>query len=471
MSDDQGMQPPDPTTPGEGPTHPPIVPPEVYVPGTPDAAAGMTPTVPTVTAAAPRRRPLAYAAVIIGLLGLVGGGIFFARSVKTTPTSGAKTPDAAVQKIFDALSNQDVVGVLEALAPGERAAFGSRLQTMTKELGRLGVLKNNVDLSSLGGVDLSFTGLKYKTESLASGLSLVTVTEGRLSYRVDQSKVPLGDFVRGLIPRGGFNQVVSGSSDVTAGPDETTFTTIKVGNDWYVSLWYSIAESARRDANAPMPSFGNGIPAIGADSPGAAVEQFLRAGAALNVRKLIELTPLDEAGALHDYGPLFIQDAEKGAAEARHSFSLRIDSLTTSARTSGDEAVVKVTKMAFKLSIPDFGVSVTSDGRCTTFEGGDFFGGGIPGAPPIPKRLCGDQVTPGAFFPGLRARPEIGFVAVQRGGKWFVSPTRTMLDAMIGILKSLNRSDLETFKQMIAEITQGFSGLGSGSFVIPTPKA
>ena len=470
MSDDQGFTTPDPGTPPEGPTQP-VIPPEVYVPGAPGAFVG-APGMPPAVVQLPRRRPLAYAAVIIGLLGLAGGAVFFARSVKTSSTTGAKTPEAAVQKVFDALSNQDVVGVLEALAPGERAAFGSRLQTMASELGRLGVLKTNVNLSSLSGIDLSFSGLKYKTESLTSDLAQVTLTEGRVAYRIDQSRVPLGDFVRGFAPKGSLDQVASGSSDIASGRDATAFTTVKVGDDWFVSLWYSVAESARRDANAPLPNFGNGIPAVGADSPEAAVEQFLRAGATLDVRTLIELTPTDEAGALHDYAPLFIDDVEKAAADARHSFSLKISSLTASARTSGDEAVVKVTKMAFKLSVPGIGLSVTSDGRCTTFEGGDFFGGpALPGAPAIPKRLCGDQVTPGALFPGLHARPEIGFVAVERDGKWFVSPTRTILDAMIGIFKSLSRNDLETFKQLFGAFTEGFPESGSGPFVIPTPAA
>ena len=474
MSDDQGFQPPDQRVPSgsdEPMQEAPGVPPEVYVPPAVTVPPGTaTSDLPVTAPAKPRRRPMAYAAVVIGLLGLVGGGVFFARSVKTSSSSGAKTPQAAVQKVFDALANQDGVGVLEALAPGERAAFGSRLQTMASELARLGVLRSGVDLSDVGGVDLEFNGLRFTTETLSARFAHVTVVGGRVSYRVDQSKVPIGDFVRGLIPKGEFNQVITGSADVPAGVDAPSFTTVKVGSDWYVSLWYSVAESARRDSNLPLPTFGSGIPAVGADSPDVAVEQFLRAAAALDVRKLIELTPLDEAGALHDYAPLFIKDAENAAAGARHSFTFRIDSLTTSARPSGDEAVVKVTKMAFKLSVPGIGLSITSDGRCATIKGNPF-GGDIPGAPPFPKKLCGDQVTPGALFPGFRARPEVGFVAVRRDGKWFVSPTRTLLDALIAIFKSLNRSDLETFKQMIGDFTQGMSESGSGSFVIPTPGA
>src|SRR6185436_20625078 len=96
--------------------------------------------------------------------------------------------------------------------------------------------------------------------------------------------------------------------------------------------------------------------------------------------------------------------------------------LDLSSRTSGDEAVVKIDKLAFRLSVPGEGVTVDYDGKCATIKGvEDFFGFG--GAP-----ICGDALSQQAI-PGLNVSPDIGIVAVREDGKWYVSPSRTVLDA------------------------------------------
>ena len=203
-----------------------------------------------VTSSPARRRPAAYAAVVIGLLGLVGGAIFFARSVTDKAATGAKTPELAVQRLFDALANEDALGVMETLAPAERDALSGRIQAITKELGRLGILSKDLDLGDIRGIDLAFTNLKFATESLAPGFSSVKLTQGRSTYRIDPASSPLGDYLRGVLPRSAA-KAVSGSDDLAG--EDINFTVIQNDGSWYVSLWYTIAEAARRDAGAPLP--------------------------------------------------------------------------------------------------------------------------------------------------------------------------------------------------------------------------
>ena len=100
--------------------------------------------------------------------------------------------------------------------------------------------------------------------------------------------------------------------------DTATLVTIKDGDGWHVSLWYSVAEAARKDAGKPAPEFGQGVEAKGADSPEAAVEELFASMGTLDVRRMIELTPPDEMAALHDYAPLFLDDAEAAAPAGEH---------------------------------------------------------------------------------------------------------------------------------------------------------
>jgi hypothetical protein len=424
---DESVNPPEDPSPqgaaGEPPHVPPVVPPDPTI-------------IETVfESRPPKRKPLAYAAVVIGLIALAGGAIFFARSVGTT--SGAATPEAAVQRMFDALSNEDLLGVLEVLHPAERSILSNRIKTASKELGRLKVLSSDLDLGDVRGIDLSFTGLTYRTASLDKGIAAVVLTAGRASYRVDPAASPLGEFVRGFMS-GASNRVQTGSDDI--GRDQPVFVALQHDGTWFVSLGYSIAEQARRDAGLQPPAFGQGVPARGASSPEEAVDQFLRAAARLDIRRLIELLPNGEAGALHDYAPLFLADVEKVAAGARKQFRMDFRTLDLSADNSGNEALVTIDKIAFGLSIPELGITADYDGTCFKAEGIENFLGSNPGP------ICGKGISGLSGIPNLPT-PKIGIVVVRENGSWYVSPLGTWFDAMNAVFKALQPSHLEIFKQ------------------------
>ncbi|MGH2726672.1 MAG: hypothetical protein ACRDKS_06820 [Actinomycetota bacterium] len=395
-----------------------------------------------VVANPPSRRPAAYVAIVVGLIAMVGGAVFFSRSLGSNE-GGADTPVAAVQRMFDALSDQDALGVLETLLPSERDQLRGPLQDITRELGRIGILSKDLDLGSISGIELNFTGLKFATDQIAPGVNTVTLEAGTSTYTIDPAHSPLGSFVRGLLPAEARN-VIKGNDDLSK--DEAAFTTIKEGDKWFVSLWYSVAEAARVDAKAPVPDFGNGLAARGADTPEAAVEQFIRAAVLLDVRRLIELTPPEEARALHDYAPLFIDAAEAGAREARKAYDAEVSKLVLTGRVDGNRALVKIGDLAFSARVPELGMSIDFDGTCATVAGG-FFGTGAP------IRQCNKGLGSVAGVPNVPT-PDMGFVAVREGGKWYVSPTGTILDGMLAVLNVLEPSHLEMFKQIFG----GFAG-------------
>ncbi len=415
---------------------------------TPPPPAGVTPEMlqsgsDVVILGPSRKRPWAYAAVVIGLLAMVAGAVFFARSLGKAE-GGADTADAAVRRLFDALSNEDLLGMLEALPPSERDPLRSSLPQLTSELGRLGILRSDLNLSDIAGVELAFSGLRLASTAIGPGVTSVAVTAGRSTYRVDPQRSPLGDFVRQLLPPD-MAKVVEGEDDLA--DDEITLTAVRENDRWFVSLWYTVAEDARGDA--PPPNFGNGLIARGASSPEQAVEELLRSASVLDVRRLIELMPPDEARALHDYAPLFLPQAEEAISEARGMFNAQIRELEVSSRRSGQTAAVKVDKISFRAEVPSLGISADFDGECMTTTG-EFFGTDEP------QRLCGDEVQLPPGLPRLPT-PDIGIIAVARDGAWYVSPTRTTLEGVISLLKSLDRDMLEAFKEMVAS----FAGFGA----------
>jgi len=395
------------------------------------------------------RKPAAYAAVVIGLLAMTAGAVFFVRSLGST--KGSSSPQAAVMQFLDAVSKEDMLGVLETMPSSERTLLTTRLEALTKELGRLGVLRADLDLSDLPGIDVEFADVKLRSEELKEGLAAVEILEGRSTYRVDPATSPMGEFVRKLLPKSAF-ATVRGSDDLA--DDDVVLAAVQEGDHWYVSLFYTIAETARRGSNLSFPAAGNGIAAHGATTPQGAVDQFIRAAFALDLRRVIELFPPDEAGALQDYAPLFLSNVETLARDAREHFSAKIRELTLTSRESGGEHQVKVRKFDFSIDVPDAGISIDYDGRCATLEG-DFFGtdqpvrqcdGGFGGAVPAPPQVYSDAA----------------FTVVERGGSFYVSPLRTTLDTLIGAFKTMTPQILddirETFAQMFA-FGEGFEPL------------
>ncbi|MGH2726673.1 MAG: hypothetical protein ACRDKS_06825, partial [Actinomycetota bacterium] len=390
---------------------------------------------------------------------MIAGAIFFTRSVPQS-SGGAQTPVAAVRRLFDALEEEDVIGILETLLPSERRMLAEPIQDVAEELGRLEILNGGLDLSNLNGLDFEFYDLGFASTELTPDLSVVEVSKGRARYRFAPVGGLVGNFLRDALPDEALG-VSQGSTDLSDG--ESVFAVVRDGGDWYVSIWYSVAENSRRDAQRALPVFGAGVPARGAATPEAAVDQLIRAAASFDVRRLIELTPPEEARALHDYAQIFIHEAEAGAAQARKDFRGKVTALELSSRIDGDRAVVKVDDIAFRYQIPELDASVTYDGECVVFH--------LAGEPP--ERDCGAGVGPALpfFLPPVDVpQADIGFAVVREGGAWYVSPTGTLLEGMVGILKAMTMSDLEAIKDFLQF---GFTDEFSFPEVVPegTPNA
>ncbi|MGH2784518.1 MAG: hypothetical protein ACRDJ1_04615 [Actinomycetota bacterium] len=366
---------------------------------------------------------------------MIAAGLFVASSLISTGSGGA-TPVAAVERLFDALEQEDVIGVLESLLPAERRMIQGRIQELTKELSRLGIFGERADLANVNGLELEFFGVRLAQEELSPGISAVVIREGRVRSRFDPSGGLLGDFVTGLLDEDA-SVAATGSADLAK--NKVVVATVRDGDQWYVSIGYTVAENVRRAAGRVAPTFGQGV-AIGAATPEKAVDDLIRAAAGLDVSRLIQLMPPGEARALHDYVQLFVSQVGSAAHEARGFFSAKITKLDLSSETDGETSIVKVDKLGFVYEIPDIGITIEYDGECTVLR--------FEGEPP--ERDCGTGIGPTLpFFLPLDELPDpdLGFVVVREGDEWFVSPTRTLLDGALSLLKALNPGDLDSIRE------------------------
>lgn len=401
------------------------------------------------TQAAERSGPGRMAALWIGVAALLGASLFAV--INLTSSDGPSSPEAAVNKLFEAASNEDVVGALEALPPSERDAMKDDLLGILGELSRLDILAKDFDAASISGVDLEVTDLELSTEELGEGVSTVHVTGGKTSSTVTPSELPLGKFVKDFM-----------DEDLPSKPEKETtvigedgeepfdLVTINEGGSWYVSIWYTVAESARKDSGKAVPKFGDGIDAAGESSPEEAVRALIEAGSKLDLRAAIALLPPDEARALHDYAPLFLDDVEQSTDGIRQEYKVVLETLETSAKTDGDVATVSIDKLALSVDGPDMQLKFSSDGKCTTIE-----------ADGEEQKFCTEDMQEQLGIPNIAGVFGGGgfgvskLVTVKRDGEWFVSPTRSILKPIHDGLAEVEESELDELRDFIEGMMNG----------------
>jgi hypothetical protein len=185
---------------------------------------------------------------------------------------------------------------------------------------------------------------------------------------------------------------------------------------------------------------------------------------------------------MYDYSTLFLADADKEAAQAKQDgYHGKVDRLDL--RTDGDGSTRRVYATGFDATFGDKSsdVRVTFDGQCyqakeTKLEQPRSSNNrSYSSSPPFDGQVCRDgtvksngttapksssNVTPfGAF--GSGDATNVGVTVVEVDGKWYVSPTRTILDALLIGLHNLQRQDLE-------KVIDFFDGMSSSTFGSPS---
>lgn len=412
------------------------------------------------------RGPLRLAAIWAGIVAVLAGAVV---AVVLARGGGSNGPTDAVQKLVNAAANVDALGMLDALAPSERTALQGGVVDLTNELKRLKVLSADTDLHKIKGLQFTFDKLEYKTTPLADGITTVEITAGTAHNTVAVKDLPLGDFLHKMLDQQIKDAPASqtNTSSIEAG-SPVTVVTVKEGGHWYVSLAYTIAEAARKDSGRPAPNFGHGLQARGEATPEKAVESLLRSVTTLDVQRMLELLPPDEARALDDYAPMFLDDAKQSAAKAAKQFKATIDDIALSSDKSGDTATVHISKLAFSVQVEKVRFAIKLQGQCADVNITGVSVRDLADLPPQLKDGKGHVCTSDAqtkdtlgFLPDL-TKLHGGIVTVERNGNWYISPTRTFFGALTSVLRTLQPDDLNKASDFVQKTVSGSSN-GSSS--------
>ncbi|HET9142877.1 flagellar basal body protein FliL [Actinophytocola sp.] len=381
---------------------------------------------------------------IVAVIAIAAGSVVTVWALNRSDVqAGAPSPTAAADNLVNAINKGDLAGLFATLAPAESSVMVDLNKDMTEEFKRLEVYKPDADPSQISGADIRTSELKYDesgAEQVNDHLTITKLVGGKLILDSDVSKLPFTErFLEAAFPGGLDAKPEHEEIDIAEatrnGKDPVRIATVKVDDQWYPSLFYTIADYALRDAGKDWPK--QGIANKGAGSPQDAVRDLAQAASDGNIERVIELLPPDEMGALHDAGPVLL--AELGKPDALGAKITKFEADTQDV-TGGQKVVIK----EFEAEAEGERVVVRRDGDCYSYEAEGESG-----------KFCGDQVAellkdedvPPAARKALvnlasGMLKNTGIVTTQVDGKWYVSPLRTFTDIELTVFKSLTADDV-----------------------------
>jgi hypothetical protein len=155
-----------------------------------------------------------------------------------------------------------------------------------------------------------------------------------------------------------------------------------------------------------------------------------------------------------------MDEIAQAGADARRNVTIDLKTIDLGSEVRAGETLVTVKRLLFSASAEGGRVHVAWDGNCVTTSGLPFAFARAP--------ICGDALKRLGGLPANTPKPDIGFVCVQQGGLWYVSPTRTILEGLTAVLRTLKPSDLTSLTQLFQTLSGGLTG---NPFSIPPSVA
>lgn len=387
--------------------------------------------------------------IVIAVVVVAGGTAATLWALNRGTQAGSPTPQAAVAKLAADVSKGDVLGIQSDLAPAEAAALTDIATDGTSQLKRLQIENPGYDPRS-PSVDatagLRGSGLTFDdgaAQTINDHLVINKLVSGSItvSPRLDRSMFTQ-QFLRSAFPDGPPRQHPN-RIDIAALVHRTgqpvRIATVKVGDGWYTSLFYTAADYALESARRPWPT--TSLPAIGAASPDAAVAQFVKALLRADYRAAIEMTDPNEMAVLHDAGPAIL-----AGRHAPKPTGITVDAISFADRpvSGGVDAVLRgatLTQGSDTLVLSQrngcYAVTDKGSGQQRRLCPGDF-AGQVPELADLPPALTTalQHLTSGVLSNGA------GLVSTQVDGKWYVSPVRSFGALLVAMVSGLQPADV-----------------------------
>ena len=268
------------------------------------------------------RGALVAAAVV--LLGGIGAALKFTVFDK----NGEDTPEAAADAFVAALDQEDPLGLIEVMLPSEFESTIEPANAVVKELVRLEYLSDAAyedDNFSLGDtIKIEVVEpIEYESQPLVEGfedIQEINFTGGKIQITSDPTKLNAlrgtranQDNINGEVevstisftPTSYVTSTTNTGVDSSETSDEPlSLVAVKEDGGYYISLYYSIAEAARKDAGAEKPDFANPLQPQGADSPEEALTLFMDRLTDLDFEATAAIMDPQEFRAMYDYWSL-----------------------------------------------------------------------------------------------------------------------------------------------------------------------
>jgi hypothetical protein len=462
-----------------GPWQPPD--PGAAVPDPPVATVELEPT--SSPTPAPKRSPGVAVAAIVGAVAIVGAAVFgVTRLVSDRAAGGAATPEEAGLALLTALENEDVLGMMDVLLPGERETLKEPLVELTDELSRIEVLSPDASLSDVAGVDIEFQDERVQVEETNVPDIVNLEITARGTGTIDGEQLPIGDLVADNLPDD--TDLADLDASGQADPDELEtlpITAVEQDGRWYLSVFHSTAEQARRNAEPPVDIPAEGVTPAGGDSPEDAVDAFLGGVQDLDLETIIASLNPEEFQALQRYAPIFLDDAQATLDQAvsDEGVTVKIADPEYTVSGSGDTRSISIDYLRVDVTANEDAVSVEYEDGCWKASGG--------GEDVNSCDLAGDTSTLDEMFDDPEPVKNLlntlqdafsdyenpGFIVKQVDGQWYVSPIATMSEQLLAGLRALDREEIEKLGEEAADAFEsGFnsdaaSGTIFGNFLSP----
>ncbi len=393
---------------------------------------------------------------VAGVVAVLAAGTFAFTQLRSNESSGgAASPMEVGEQFVTALDNEDMLGLIDLLLPGERETFRQPMLDLVEELQRLEITDDNADLNKVAGVDIQIVGPEVDVDDTnVDDIATVSIV-ANASVTVDGRELPIGDFLIDTVFDGERPEVDedSGEQDFNV-----SFASVKDGDRWYVSMFYTAASAAFGGEDVPE----EGVTAVGADSPEDALDNLIKYTSNLDLENIIASLNPNEASALQRYAPLFVDDAQDELDDVDMTWS--ISDTQYSVTGSGDTRQVGIDGFHVEAQVEGETVEFDWQDGCLigTTPSGDFDSckalddadsaiddylgsAGISDAEPL-KQLLEDA---GDTFSDFSLH---GVVVDKVDGSWYVSPIGTGFETFLSVLRALDRDEIETIINDVQDV-------------------
>jgi hypothetical protein len=330
------------------PTAPtPAVPPVPPAPAPPPSMPSMPPSMPTpppptptwgYTAPTAAPPPPSYTATsrgstgkvvaIVGLVvaliaaGYLGWRFFW-------PRGGADSPEEAAENLVMSAAEQDLVGIIDMLSPGETEGLDDVYDELRERAEDEGLVEDDGITDAL---DLELSNLEFQVDERGDDLALVTLADGEYDVSWDPEKLP--DRLDFLADESEADSDSGDLADLFEG-DEPSVTTVEIDGRWYVTLLGTTAEYAYRDGEEEAeendydlqePDWdlaAEEVDPITGEDPEAVIENLVDAINAGDVEQLLANLPEDLGKPLRPYIPV-IEDLQEESGWADGAIGLEV---------------------------------------------------------------------------------------------------------------------------------------------------